>query len=216
MSQRLLIVLAVIPTLILCILVGVFAIAFLRGDIQISFSAATEAEVSETEPPTTEAPSTETTAPTLIPVREPASGYVFEDFDGLAESSCPLTVKASSSGCFYIVIDPVSMPFYGTSEFDRMTHDMTVEYCEVRIYLHSNSTVDILVPPGEYEIYYAIGDTWYGEDLLFGPDTQYYKCDGTFVFTEESDGYSGWTLTLETVYGGNLDTDVISEMEFPK
>lgn len=218
MSKRLLIVLTILPTLTLCILAGVFAFAFLNGTIQINSPNTTEATALETEPPATEASSTESTEPVLTPVQEPSTGYIFEDFEGLGlgESICPFTVETAFAGGYYFVIDPIRMPHSGSSESDELYYELLEKYCEIRFYARSNSVVDILVPLGEYEIYYATGDTWYGEDLLFGPETQYYKCEGTFEFTEDYDGYSGWTLTLESVVGGNLDTSRISEGSFPK
>lgn len=83
-------------------------------------------------------------------------------------------------------------------------------------YVQGGTSIDIDVPLGEYEIYYATGYTWYGLDNLFGSDTTYYKCEDTFPFTYLSNTYNGWTLTLYAVSNGNMDTERIDASDFPK
>lgn len=83
-------------------------------------------------------------------------------------------------------------------------------------YVRGGSTVDLDVPLGEYDIYYASGSAWYGKDDLFGPTGSYHKCEDTFAFTLSGDTYDGWTLTLYPVANGNLDTEEINIDEFPK
>lgn len=82
-------------------------------------------------------------------------------------------------------------------------------------YVSAGKSAEVLVPLGEYEIYYATGQTWYGPDDKFGSDTQFYKCDDTFDFYEDDDGYVGWTLTLYKVSNGNMDSTPIDEGDFP-
>ncbi len=79
-------------------------------------------------------------------------------------------------------------------------------------YVKSGETVVVDVPIGKYTVFYAVGDTWYGSRYLFGDDTEYFKCDDTFEFTSEY----GWSLTLYSVYNGNLDTDSIDADDFPE
>lgn len=74
------------------------------------------------------------------------------------------------------------------------------------------SFVELDVPSGTYEIYYATGKSWYGVDHKFGLETAYYKCDGTFYFAETS----GWALELYKQANGNMDTDKISASDFPQ
>nr|WP_326184903.1 hypothetical protein [uncultured Oscillibacter sp.] len=82
-------------------------------------------------------------------------------------------------------------------------------------YVVSGESAEVSVPLGNYELYYATGSVWYGEDVLFGEDTSYYKCVGLFDFYEDDQGYSGWSVDLYSVPSGNLDTKSISAEDFP-
>lgn len=87
---------------------------------------------------------------------------------------------------------------------------------DISFYVSAGQSVDILVPLGSYDLYYATGGVWYGPDLKFGASTRYYKCEDSFWFAESSSGYSGWTVTLHTVSGGNMETKPVSSDEFPE
>lgn len=92
----------------------------------------------------------------------------------------------------------------------------STRYNDMKFYGRAGLTVSLDVPLGEYELYYATGDTWYGTKHLFGEDTVYQKCDAVLEFTTE-DGYVwGHTLTLYSVSGGNMDTVKLSEEDFPQ
>lgn len=160
----------------------------------------------------------EETEPTLSSLPEPDNGYIFEDFTlGILEKVAPLTIEAGGTGGYYIVVDPVHFTFSGAVDsFSRTRYEMGAKYSYLKFYVDANSAVDVLVPLGEYEIYYATGENWYGEDSLFGSDTRYYKCDSTFLFSIEDNQYTGWTVELKPVINGNLDTDVIDAEDFPK
>lgn len=70
-------------------------------------------------------------------------------------------------------------------------------------FIGPGETEEIAVPFGQYYVYYAAGETWYGEEHLFGPDTVYSKADDIFEFDEENEG---WDVELIEQFGGNLDT----------
>ena len=72
----------------------------------------------------------------------------------------------------------------------------------------------VKVPLGQFTIKYASGDTWYGYNYFFGPETVYNKANSSFTFARESDGYSGYTITLYKVRNGNLKTQAISAHDF--
>lgn len=62
-------------------------------------------------------------------------------------------------------------------------------------------SVEVFVPHGTYEIYYASGETWYGTELLFGSETVYGKLetrshDGTYFFSYDYRYHYGWYLEL--------------------
>ena len=137
------------------------------------------------------------TEETLVAKTRPWSGRILQypSTDRVA----PLTVKTSGLSDYYIFLKHTS-----------------IKSRSMAFYVQGGTSIDIDVPLGEYEIYYATGYTWYGLDNLFGSDTTYYKCEDTFPFTYLSNTYNGWTLTLYAVSNGNMDTERIDASDFPK
>jgi hypothetical protein len=82
------------------------------------------------------------------------------------------------------------------------------------VFIHAGDTVDVDVPLGDFDLFYASGDVWYGLKCLFGDATVCSKSTSLFDFSE-IDGYvSGWTVTLYPVYNGNMQTVSIGIDEF--
>jgi hypothetical protein len=82
------------------------------------------------------------------------------------------------------------------------------------VFVRSGTTVQVEVPLGTYEVRYASGETWYGYDYLFGPETSYSKADKTFTFEVAGNRISGFTITLYKVAHGNLHTSAIRPTDF--
>lgn len=141
-------------------------------------------------------------------VPEPANGYVFEGINA-EYGSYSLTLTAKGTGGHYFILNAVSLY---CSEPVGSYEEITFRYLRggdsIKFYVHGNSTVDIQIPKGEYEIYYATGDTWYGEEELFGKDTVYKKCDTTFSFYDDF----GQPLSIPD---GNFSISKILASEFP-
>ena len=57
----------------------------------------------------------------------------------------------------------------------------------VRMYVVGGQTADFQVPLGDYEVLSASGANWYGDELLFGPQTAYSKLDTVSRFTLSAD-----------------------------
>jgi hypothetical protein len=85
---------------------------------------------------------------------------------------------------------------------------------KVVIFVLGGQRTEVMVPLGTYQIRYASGNTWYGENYLFGPETDYTKTDEDFAFRRTSNGYSGYTVTLYKVEHGNLSTTPIRPEDF--
>lgn len=53
----------------------------------------------------------------------------------------------------------------------------------MRMFVVGGQQANFWAPLGEYELVYAAGRHWYGDELLFGPQTQYAKADTVSRFT---------------------------------
>ena len=86
------------------------------------------------------------------------------------------------------------------------------------IFVQAGAITETKAPLGNYEVRYAAGEKWYGDDHLFGPGTAYSKADQNFRFYEEptADGYmiNGCSITLYKVLNGNLSTSTINASQF--
>ena len=151
---------------------------------------------------------TATPAPTLRPVLI-FNGAIVKDTS--LEKLAPLTVEASGSNSYYVYLKCLRLPGDDTGALSRLARAGDISF-----YVGSGQTADVLVPLGNYEMYYATGSTWYGQEERFGPSTRYYKCDEEFLFSSDASGYAGWTVTLFPVPDGNMGTDKISAADFPE
>ncbi len=82
------------------------------------------------------------------------------------------------------------------------------------IFIRAGHTAETTVPLGSYRLKYAAGETWQGEDELFGDDTIFSKAEKRFDFTQEGNKVSGYTVELILQTGGNLSTVRIPKSEW--
>ena len=82
------------------------------------------------------------------------------------------------------------------------------------LFIRKNSSLNLKIPLGEYNVKYATGDEWYGVDKLFGFTTNIYQFDKKLLFYRESNDIHGHTLTLNEVVNGNLSKKNISKASF--
>jgi hypothetical protein len=111
-------------------------------------------------------------------------------------------------------IAPFKIRSQGESNYLVKLVDSYTGYTAMTIFVRGGNDVDALVPLGTYEVRYASGLRWYGYDHLFGQYTGYSKADQTFVFSQEGDQISGYSITLYAVEGGNLSTSLIPPESF--
>ena len=126
---------------------------------------------------------------------KPEMGY--RNVAGFASATtpddAPLTVNTDGSASFLIRF------------FDINRQQIVMDY-----FIPVGQTAHLRVPIGSYEVRYVSGDTWYGDEFLFGPGSSYYKADRILTF-----GYNhSYTLTLYRVRDGNLKTRTISAESF--
>jgi hypothetical protein len=129
------------------------------------------------------------------PVPPPYSGSMRRFAPG--EDIAPFEIKTSAGGNYLVKLEDA---YDGSDVMD--------------IFVRGGDTVQVDVPLGTYVVKYASGDTWYGYDYLFGPDTSYSRAESTFAFSQQGYEVSGYTITLYRVVNGNLSTKTISQAEF--
>ena len=72
----------------------------------------------------------------------------------------PLEIR-TSSGSNYLV------------KLERVTDGQDV----LDIFIRGESNISVNVPLGEYQLEYAVGQKWYGDEQKFGPETSYNRAD---------------------------------------
>lgn len=144
------------------------------------------------------------------PIDPPPNGYEYENIDlsGI-KYSIRLTIDVGDANGYYIVLDPIELYCDSDSEFQLYRMELAAKYSYIRVYAQRYSSIELMIPAGEYAIYWAEGEDWYGEENLFGTNTVYYK--GRFTKTFTTSNYS-----LELKKHGNFTVDAISKDGFPK
>ncbi len=132
----------------------------------------------------------------------PKNGTVFYPFSynnpDYETITAPLTIKTKGDGYYYVKLK-----------------DSETEKNELIFFVHGGESVELNVPEGDYLLYYAHGEKWYGTSDLFGPDTMYSKADEVFDFHEDENGdLLGWTVELYLQRDGNLSVEAIDDDDF--
>lgn len=127
--------------------------------------------------------------PGLTPIEEPKSGEIlvgYEDYDG-----SEITISASSG-------DSCVVKLKTSSGATRLS-----------FYVRAGDTVTVGVPTEHLYVYFASGDTWYGQHYLFGEETSYSMDDKICDFTRYT-----WEYTLYPVTSGNFSQTPIDAEDF--
>ena len=126
----------------------------------------------------------------LKPVKIESGTMIKEPAD---ERTSSLTVTPSSEYNTYIYLESKT----------KKANDMS-------FIVKKGEETTVSVPLDKYIMYWANGDTWYGGDYLFGPQTTYQKDPEEWDFSNYT-----WTFKLETT-DGNLSGETVEEDEFPE
>ncbi len=127
----------------------------------------------------------------------PSNGYVWTDVSD-DRRVAPLQITVPRGGGNYFV-----------KVEDWFTSQNVLDF-----FIRDGTTVEVLVPLGSDRIKYAVGQTWYGTDNLFGQNTSYAKASSRFDFTDAGDKYHGYTLDLILQPNGNLSKVPIKKSDF--
>ena len=126
---------------------------------------------------------------TLAVVQEPQSGTILlgrEDIDG-----SELTITASGGSSCVVKLKTAS------------------GITRLSFYVRAGDTITVGVPAEYLYVYFASGDTWYGEKQLFGENTSYGMDDEILDFTQYT-----WEYTLYPVSNGNFSETPIDPEDF--
>jgi len=104
----------------------------------------------------------------------------------------------------------------GREHFYIKLVDVRTRQDAARFFVRGGERLEVTVPLGRYQLRYASGTAWYGEDKRFGPTTSYHQAQDPFSFRKFFDRYSGFTVELFSQVDGNLRTDQISETAFDR
>lgn len=135
----------------------------------------------------------------------------------------PQPNKSTSGALFVVPRDERLAPFTIEAPvaydcFVRL-HNNSDPKNDVGVYVRAGDTVTIDVPLGVYKLYYATGLDWKGagaqNNMVFGPDTQWSTSPKSFVFSQDGEYYNGHSITLYSVFNGNLSTELIKESDLP-
>lgn len=127
----------------------------------------------------------------------PENGYIFEEVDMIGVSSLTISTKGYEQDCYFI-LDPISLV-----DSEGSSSGLTAaKFSETRIFVRADSSVTVLVPEGEYQIYFATGQNWEGHYPLFGRKTDCYVKSENLKFIKTSNGYTNSTITLDPVANG--------------
>ncbi len=109
---------------------------------------------------------------------------------------------------------PLSIATRGNSNYYIKLVDSVAGTTAGTFFIRSGDSLEVEVPLGTFEIRYAAGTTWYGENQLFGLETVYSRADENFSFRRTPDGYSGYTIELFLQPNGNMRTERLQAEDF--
>ena len=126
---------------------------------------------------------------TLVAVQEPQSGTILLGKEEFNKSE--LTITASGGASCVVKLKTAS----GTPRLS--------------FYVRAGDTVTVGVPAERMYVYFASGQTWYGEEHLFGSSTSYSMDNNLCDFTHYI-----WEYTLYPVNNGNFSETPIDPEDF--
>lgn len=83
--------------------------------------------------------------------------------------------------------------------------------CDSAFLVQKGKAVVVKLPEGEYDLFYACGKKWKGIEEKFGPTTEYYKANHSYVVSNDDI----WTVTVYESSDGESNIEQISPSEFP-
>ena len=79
-------------------------------------------------------------------------------------------------------VSPLKISTQTGNNFFVVLKDSRTKTKKVDVFLQGGQESEFMIPAGDYEIEYSVGITWYGDENLFGPETQTAKVTGVASF----------------------------------
>jgi hypothetical protein len=130
-------------------------------------------------------------------VPAPANGFVFFEKESYSDKA-PFEIKTPWGSGDHII----KLKNWSTGEL------------VLSAFVLEGASFETEVPLGTYRLQYASGDSWYGIEHLFGPDTVYGQAESQLKFFNNGINLMGHVVELIPQRGGNLRTGRISAGDF--
>lgn len=121
-------------------------------------------------------------------------------------------IEAATAGSRVAPLRIITPP--GSRAYVVKLVDAETNQTVLRIFLEAGRSFETLAPIGSFNLKWATGRDWHGEDQLFGPLTDYQETIEPLVFGADGDGYTGHTVELAPKFDGNLHSDRIIPARF--
>ena len=165
-----------------------------------------------------------TSAGGIVTAKSEGTAVITASIDGIVKDTCTINISPKPvntfNGQMLVYPDYTSYPEVTVNApknencfvYFKNNYNSSNDFA---FYVSAASSATVNTPPGVYTLFYACGDTWYGQKYLFGNDTSFYKSPEDIILTEDSTSYDILELTLYPVVGGNMSTVTIDESDFP-
>ncbi len=135
------------------------------------------------------------------------------------EQLCQFRITCWNAKCYYVYLQYLGEPDHSTIS-PRLQKD-TKTLCPLSDFsfiVEGHSMISVYVPIGKYKLYYAIGDSFYNTDMLFGDSTKCYTSQENINFyafynASATVEYSSVSIALDW---SSKNAEEISISEFPK
>jgi hypothetical protein len=143
---------------------------------------------------------TDPVAVSCVTVSRPRTG-IYRNYDLSSDLAAPFEIRTALGANYFIKLE------------DAVTREPIQTF-----FIRGGQTMQSNVPLGQFVLKYATGNSWCGENNLFGTETEFHKADVVLRFTRQNsdDGYTmiGNTIELILQVNGNLKTSKISREAF--
>jgi len=143
---------------------------------------------------------TEPVAVSCVAVSRPRTG-IYRNYDLSSNLAAPFEIRTAVGANYFIKLE------------DSVTRQPVQTF-----FIRGGQTMQSNVPLGQFVLKYATGNSWCGENDMFGTGTEFHKADAVLRFARQNsdDGYTmiGNTIELILQVNGNLKTSRISREAF--